>query len=256
MKIRNLEIGENQPTRIIAELGTLHLSNYDNMMDAVKRCIVAGADLVKTQLIRTDTAWWASKNQLRRYAGLEWSIAKWTKFFKEANELSETPVFASVFDTCYFCLNELMPAWKIGFRGRLMPELIDQAILSKKPVIISLGDSSDYHSRTLLKSLPEEVLVQFVQPDYPVHQRIMRIPKFLSEKGHYKGLSVHSKDYSAFAAAILLGAQTLEVHVKGDNPDGPDCFFSLSTAELEQLVTLRNHLHSFKLENIFTIRNS
>jgi len=242
MRIRNLEIGKGLPCRIIAELGTLHMSSYENMMQATRAAIDSGADMVKVQMINWETAWWAREGGLERYKRLQWPLDLWEKYLIEANSISDVPVFSSIFDLSYLTdrMQQLMPAWKLGYKALSMPNLVDKVVKTKVPVLISIGGLDDPVSVHIREefNLPN-VLFQYVQPVYPLDSQQLLLPRFGAEF-RCQGLSIHSYDFAAFSAAMVLGAQTLELHVQGNEAEGPDTAFALSIEALKKVVALRN----------------
>ena len=237
MKIRNLEVSAHQPCRIIAELGTLHLSSYDNMMKATRDAIDHGADMVKVQMINPETSWWATEKQIQRYKRLTWSEKEWVRYFEEANAIAEAPAFSSIFCTSFLtkAILEVMPAWKLGYKALWMPDLIEKTIATGIPAIFSIGGREDTQSMLVKEQIKNasNVLFQYVQPIYPLDSTQLILPKFGDNFDH-QGLSIHSQDYDIFGAAIMLGAQSLEVHVQGDDAEGGDTAFALTMNQLKR----------------------
>lgn len=265
MKIKNLGFGGDNPCRIIAELGTLHLSSYENLMEATKDAFLAGADAVKVQLINPVSAWWASKEQVQRYRSQEakgWGLysQNWSDYFSECQAVFDGPVFASVFDERFIgFLDGDMPAWKIGWKVNNMPGLIQAIFDTGKPVIWSLNGSEYWRQGLLaetdgevrestnsraIENLSHSAFRLYVQTIYPtpLEKRIM--PDF--ESGLYHGVSYHSTGLNFLYGAIMAGAKCLEVHVEGEKADGPDIRFALSLDELKRLVDCKNKIEALK----------
>lgn len=247
MKIGNVEIGRNKPCKIIAELGTLHLHDKENMECVVQDCFISGADIVKTQLINPKTAWWATEEQKKRYRKLEWTIGEWHEFFKRCNKKKSKPVFASVFDDIYIReLNDVVPAWKIGNKAINDEEghqIVKNCVDSGMNVMVSIAEKNGKPHDPLgyLRHTPENVFLFYVQPFYPVLDKEVRLPVF---GGMYHGLSIHTKNMNVLKAAMVLGAQAIEVHVQGYDAQGPDTTFALNMDELSELVHIRNKIYS------------
>ncbi len=238
MKIGDHIIEGGCRTAIIAELGTLHLhKNSKHLEDVVQDCINAGADFVKIQMINWRTAWWSNEIQLKRYKEIEWSIEKWNAFFNLSQHFSK-PVFPSVFDEWYLStgLVDMYPAIKVANKVVSMPYLSNRILASGKPVIVSLSMSD----RVKPWRVPN-VKIQFVQTQYPTEDKDLILPCFGEV---YHGLSIHSENLRAMAASIMMGAQTLEVHVQGKDASGPDTKFALTLKQLERLVKIRDKITS------------
>jgi len=262
MKIKSLEVGPREPCRIIAELGTLHLSSYDCQMQATVEALKNGADMVKTQLIDPSDACWATEEQRKRYYRLNWSISLWIDYFKFANFKNEEPIFASIFSDT-FLIPELLkhlPAIKLGHKLIDDDNLSVKLIETGKPLFISVGSYLELIKMSDLvkeRGSLSDVEMMFVQSIYPTPCSQAYLPTFWGKPGaHYSGLSCHlermdrewDKRFLILRAAMLLGATVIEVHVKGEGAEGPDAEFALTMSELNALVMIRNQ-HYMEVKN-------
>jgi len=219
---------------------------------AVRQCFEAGADMVKTQMIWWESAWWATKKQRQRYKKLndKWCDGLWGQFFFDVNVRHFQPVFASIFDEKYLdmnLVNKFNPAWKLGYKTKDMPGLTDKVIDSGKPIIVSIGTDHtlprfgekdwfwQFHSKAGGRSI-----LLWCQPEYPISHYSYRLPAFSDMS--FKGLSVHTDNINSIVAAVPLGAQLIEVHVQCENAEGPDTNFALTLNELSKLVKLKDRL--------------
>lgn len=228
MKIGNLEIGEDNPTRIIAELGTLHYhESQERILDVIGQCFKAGADLVKLQFINPYTAWWATEDQRFRYKSLfiEWTIPKLNQLMRESNKIG--PVFASFFDWIFF--NVEVPAIKLGYKARYMPNLALEAFNSDLPVIISC----DEFSRQLYPYHPRAKYL-WVDPNYPMKKSAREAFSYLDHI-NYHGFSLHTNNLEILKDCIHKKPELLEVHVQGENASGPDTSFALTIDQLAEI---------------------
>ncbi len=245
MKIGNIKIDKGK-CKIVAELGTLHNQSFTAVKKAIQSSFDAGADLCKMQMIHPELVWWATKAQKARYAGLKHQILDWAMFLEECNEEFKSPVFLSVFHEWHVeCLDDFMPAWKLGYKARLMPALIEACIQTKKPLIMSLNKALElddfFDIAMTYPGVLDRIIFLYVQSIYPIPKLKVRLPKFgRSSETTFQGLSIHSKDFDIFRAAFCLNAQMLEVHVKDRGASGPDVSFALTMNELEKLVKIRN----------------
>ena len=237
-------------TQIIAELGTLHLSSYDNAMNAVKECYDAGADMIKLQMIKSETAYWATREQRDRYKKLEWTIKRWAQFFEEANILSDDKTFASVFDISYLHpdILENMPALKLGHKARVMRELVTHTFAISeafnKKLFVSIENMEEwlefYADMNVLKEIAPEYL--HVIPKYPTKENDFYLPgcgdKIL---GFYSGYSLHTNEGRHLHAALAMNPKYIEVHVQGSKgAEGKDTEFALNIDQLKRLISARN----------------
>lgn len=240
-------------TKIIAELGTLHLDSMDNMMFSTEEAFKNGADYVKVQLIRGETAWWASERQKIRYGYIQWSIEDWSRYFQKCRKEFNQPVFASIFDTCYLVdeITDNLPAFKLGWKANMMPELIERTFEYCKLVFWSLNGSEYWRhglkadpnlsreeseskiSRRIYALTRSPLTTRlYVQTIYPTSSEYIEIPEFNKE---YHGLSCHYKDTDYIYKAVSKNPEILEVHVHSKESLGPDKTFSLSMKELNKL---------------------
>ncbi len=239
-------------TKIIAELGTLNLTSYSNLMDATKACMDAGAHGVKVQLIKAENAWWASERQKIRYRFLEWSIGEWAKYFEECRKRFDRPVFPSIFDTSYLVedITGNVPCFKLGWKANMMPELIERTFEYCKPVLWSLngteywrhglksdlrmGECEPLISRRIYALTRSPLTTRlYVQTQYPTPDSEIVIPDFGKE---YHGLSAHYANSAKLYEALIKEPKYLEVHVKTESSNGPDTDFAIDLTTLESLV--------------------
>ena len=232
----------SEKCQIIAELGTLHHHSLESLKRATKDCLDAGADYVKIQVIDEACAWWADKKAIERYERFEVKGFGYRKYFDwvKAEGLWER-VFASYFDVTSLKLYGDVPLIKLGHKTIWMPGLIREASQMGQGVIISLGDDErSAWARGFCYDLDPNrttFFYQFVQPVYPTFHSDVRIPLFGSQ---WEGLSLHCRHPRAIRGAFLMGALTLEIHVKGIDADGPDCEFALSLDQLKEAVKDRD----------------
>lgn len=232
----------SEKCQIIAELGTLHHHSLESLKKATVDCIEAGADYVKIQVIDEANAWWADQKAWLRYANFQVKGSGYRKYFDwvKAEGLWDR-VFASYFDVMSLKLYGDVPLIKLGYKAIWMPGLIRAASQKGQGVIISLGDDQrSAWARGFCHDLDPNrntFFYQFVQPVYPTFRSDVRIPLF---GFHWEGLSIHCKDPMALRGAFLMGAKTLEIHVKGIDAEGPDCEFAISVDRLKEVVRDRD----------------
>ena len=263
-KIKGLEIGEEQPCRIVAELGTLNLLDMDDLWSAVKEAFQIGADMVKVQAVNWRTAWWASEGQIGRYKTLEEHSGigpdkpVLDDFLRDVNKEFAGPVFSSIFDRCFITERFLKysPAVKLGWKTNAMPALIEEVFKrSNTPVVWSMNGLEYWRYGMEVKSqdklydreatvaprvaklaFHERTIRLFVQTLYPVPEEKQMIPRFESL---WHGISAHSSDEKYLRAALAMGAKMMEVHCALGKAEGPDTAFALDSEKLKRLVDLK-----------------
>lgn len=136
-----------------------------------------------------------------------------------------------------------MPVWKIasGEVGNL--PLLDQIIMTRKPVILSSGMSDEReldNSVARIKAAHNPLAILQCTSEYPCPPEKVGLNMLAALKSRYRcavGLSDHSGRIFAGLAAAALGAEVLEIHVcLSREMFGPDVVASVTTAELRELV--------------------
>ena len=224
-------------TKIIAELGNIHLHDAESCRIAIRDSINAGADLVKLQCINPLTAYWASKKQHDRYNQISWTVGTWVQFLRDVNKTHDNKVFVSTFDEIYVdSLKDVVSYWKVAFRMRDSKAMIAKMIWSDKPTFFSTNgkfynqDYADYFSRA------ENFIPLYAtnyQHDKLIGQKILQSFK----TGKYGGISLNfgGRDSISVAKYLRQVCNYIEVHVQGENASGPDTEWSLTVKELERL---------------------
>lgn len=224
-------------TKIIAELGNIHLHNIDNCRIAVRDAFTAGADLVKLQVINPLTAYWSSKEQFERYKSIAWSIDVHRDFYEEMNAIYDNRVFASVFDADYVKqLQDVMPLWKVAFRMRDDKQLVSNMIWTGKPIIFSTRSKvylEDY-DRYFTRSDKFKILYA---TEYEYKRNLEQNIKQAFAAGKYAGVSINfgGKQCTTLAKYVANECEYIEVHAQGIGAIGSDSEWSLHLNTLEKL---------------------
>lgn len=236
MRIGSLEIGNGWPMRIIAEIGTLHIhQGLKGMLKITEEAFKHGADLVKTQLINSETTWWATREQRERYRSFYdyMFLDKWTEYLKICNR-DFGPTFSSVFDESYVRLfDALVPAWKIGYKATFMPSLVQTVLETRKPVILSITNL-EQRAKLVPPKFRESSLFLYVQPHYPTNSEQFLLPDLRL----YDGISLHSNDPKFAEAAFVFNPKLIEIHIQGEGANGPDTSFALTLPQLSELKSM------------------
>ena len=136
-----------------------------------------------------------------------------------------------------------VPAWKFGSGEVFNQSLLDRAIQTKKPIILSTGLSTyDEIVKQVgyIKSKNGEVCVLLCVTAYPSQPEminILDIRKFLKMIDCPIGISDHSATVYPSLSAVTLGATVIEVHVTMSSyMFGPDVKASVTLEQLMEIV--------------------
>ena len=134
-------------------------------------------------------------------------------------------------------------AWKVASGEVGNPLLFERMAATRLPVLLSTGMSSlDEIDRAVERVQREALPLAVLQctsayPCPPERVGLNLIPLFRERYGCAAGLSDHSGTIYPGLAAVMLGADVIEVHVTlSREMFGPDVPASVTTAELRQLV--------------------
>lgn len=254
-KIGNKNIGENNNCLIIAEIGQAHegsLGLAHSYIDAVKDC---GVDAVKFQThiadqesseddkFRTD-GFHQDKTRFDYWKRMEFTHDQWSELKKHADDAGliflSTPFSIKALDI----LQKIgVEAWKIGSGDTNNIQLIDYAIDTKKPLLISTGMSDFEELDSITKRIKSK------GNDFALFQCTTSYPCKAEEVGYNiieelklrfncpVGLSDHTGEIYPSLSAVTLGAKIIETHaVFSKQSFGPDVTSSLDLDQLKDMV--------------------
>lgn len=232
MNIGGVEIGGNNPCRIVAEIGNAHngtaISMAYELIDCAER---AGADIVKFQCYTVDELvelrgdgpapepWGAQGWTMRTLYEKAQTPHQWFPDLAQYCIELGIPWFSSVFGKSSLDLLQSLdcPAYKLAALDE--GKLRKLALATGKPVIESVRR---YNVRRRPVPLLEPHVGQwtlgplyalYCPPGYPQphinFQELKRAP--------YLGLSYHGTDPTMPAIAVAFGAKMIEVHVQLDD---------------------------------------
>ena len=248
---------------IIAELSANHNQDFSLAKKAVKVAHEAGCDAIKLQTYTADSLTLDVKDEKFK-AGDLWSNEylydlykracmpyEWHKPLKEYADELGIQIFSSPFDldAVDVCESIDVPAYKIASFEITDIPLIRYAASKGKPIIIStgVGDIEDIELAILTcKQTGNENIVLLkctsAYPAKPESMNLLTIQDMKKRFGTEVGLSDHTLGNDAVIASVALGARVIEKHFTPDeNIDTPDGAFSLSPAQLKEMVqSVRN----------------
>ena len=145
VKIGDLDVGDEAPIRLIAELGVNHLGDYGRMIEMIDAAIESGADLLKFQTYKADLRYDSIKNPKgKEFIKL---LAKWQFDEKTEEKIWDYAkskggkIFTSPFDESSVILGERFGslAYKVAAFEIVNTKLLTAISNTGKPVVISRG---------------------------------------------------------------------------------------------------------------------
>ena len=264
-QIAEKEIGDKNPTFIIAELSANHMNDFDIAVKTIEAMAEAGADAVKFQTFTPDTITidcdneyfqikqgtvWDGQvlHELYEDAYMPW---EWQPKLKKIAEDLGLIAFSSPFDkTSVDFLEDMnVPAYKIASFEITDIPLIEYVASKGKPIIISTGIASfediELTIQTCLDAGNNQVALLKCTSSYPApldEINLNTIPDMIEKFDCIIGLSDHTLGGDVSTAAVALGANIIEKHFILDRKmGGPDSEFSMEPHEFKQMVdSIRN----------------
>jgi sialic acid synthase SpsE len=244
LAINGREISEKLPPYIIAELSCNHSGSIEKayaLIDAAKR---AGADAVKLQTYEPGDLTTPNYPKLwNLYEQAKTPRAWHAELFLYARTIGIT-IFSSAFsvDGVRYLESLDTPAHKIASAEINDRDLVDEAIATGKPVIISTGMASEGDCWNVSGS---NVIFLHCVAQYParVEDANLSAIKTLQEIGHLVGLSDHTPGYETAIAATALGAVMIEKHFKLDD-DCIDAAYSLNPEQFAAMCKAVRAVHA------------
>ena len=261
MKIGGMNVGENFPPFVIAEMSGNHNQSLDRALQIVDAAADAGAHALKIQTYTADTmtldisvgeffisdskSLWDGTSLYdlykRAYTPWEWH----EPIFRHARNRGMV-AFSTPFDsTAVEFLEGLdVPCYKIAsFENTDIP-LVRLVAATGKPLIISTGMATmDEIAETVdaarSAGCSDLVLLKCTSsyPSSPLSSNIRTIPELRKLFGCEVGLSDHTMGLGVSIASVALGASVIEKHFTIQRSDGGvDSAFSMEPHELTALV--------------------
>jgi len=249
MKIGNVDL--TQDVLVIAEIGNNHEGSFETAREMVEQAAAAGVGAVKFQTFRTEH--YVSHRDEARFARLKSFELTFPQFAQLADlARSLGLVFISTpFDlkSAEF-LGEIVDALKIASGDNDFYPLIDRAVASGKPLMVSTGVSDVAKVTSLVEfvhaagtrhGVEGALAVLHCVSAYPVPPEqagLRSIPFLARETGCTVGYSDHTIGTEAAVVAVALGARIVEKHFTLDKnfSDFRDHQLSADPAEMKELV--------------------
>ena len=258
IEINGRKIGPNYPPYIIAEISGNHNGDIERAKLLIKGAKDAGACAVKLQAYTADsltinsdrdefvlkTGTWRGRNLYELYEESHTPLHWFAELFSYAKKLGIT-IFSSTFDQLAIKLLEDLgtPAYKIASNELTDWPLVEMAVCTGKPLILSTGTASKNDiSDTLgfIKSIQGDQLAVLhcvsAYPALPEDSKLATMIDVRDSFGVICGLSDHTLGTATSIAAVAMGACIIEKHFTLNRTDGgPDSSFSLEPDELKVL---------------------
>ena len=244
---------EDEPTYIIAEIG----SNHNGSLEQAKRLIdvaaEAGADAVKFQIFKAenlyskytpDFSYLKGKNTYELIKSVE-TPREWIKELAGYCEEKNIDFLASAFDfEAVDILHKYVPAFKIASFEIVDLELIKYAASKQKPMIISTGMANLGEIEDVINAIKsvgnEEIILLHCNSLYPTPVEVVNVKAMETLRTAFKvpvGFSDHTLGIHIPIAAVAMGACVIEKHFTLDRTlPGPDHSFAIVPDELKELV--------------------
>lgn len=259
MKIGNIEIGNDSPVFIIAELSANHNGSIEVALETIKAAKRAGADCIKLQTYTADTITIDSRNEDFLIKGTIWEGKnlyelyqeaftpwEWHKKLFEAAEAEGLVCFSSPFDKTAvdFLENLNTPAYKIASFEITDIPLIEYVASKGKAVIISTGIAEMKDIELALDACHRmgnnDIALLKCTSSYPapIEEANMVMVKDLAQRYDVlSGLSDHTMGSTVPVVATCFGAKIIEKHFILDHSiGGPDASFSMDEKEFTEMV--------------------
>jgi N-acetylneuraminate synthase len=258
--IGSKHVGDGAPCLIVAEVAQAHEGSLqiahayidaiaDARADAVKfQCHIAEAESTPDEPWRVEPRWRQDANRYDYWKRMEFSEAEWRSLADHCDQRGVLFLCSPFSVEAVKLLDPLVPAWKVASgevtNDRLMSAIED----TEKPVLMSLGMTTraEYRSGWSKDFECSGLALLQCTSEYPCKPEHVGLNMLAEMRGwcHYgsshplpTGLSDHSGTIYAGLAAVALGCDVLEVHVKLSKHDqGFDASSSITVEELKQLV--------------------
>ena len=246
IKINNREIGGDNPTYIIAEMGINHNGSFDIAMKMVKEAAKCGVDAIKVQIISAGESYTRKSKSYSIFKKVELKFEEWRMLVNRARELG-IDIFSTFVNTVDLeHAKELdLPAIKISSTNLTNFPLLEAVAKLKKPVLISTGMCYLSEVDEAIRFLEEKGQGQIgilqctsLYPTYPKDVNLLAIQTLTRAFSKYTvGFSDHTIGINCAVASVAIGGKIIEKHFTLDrNMEGPDHHFSATVEELTALV--------------------
>lgn len=255
INIGTLEISEENPPIVIAEIGINHGGSLSEAKKLAQAAIEAGAHIIKhqTHIVDDEMSHEAKKvipgnskksifEIISECALNESDEIKLMQYVKNSGaEFMSTPFSRAA---VHRLIDMNVPAFKIGSGECNNYPLVELIARQKKPVILSTGMNTISNisiAVRILETYDVPYVLLHTTNLYPTPHHLVRLGGMLELKANFPkaliGLSDHTEDNYACFAATALGATVLERHFTDSmNRIGPDIANSMDPEACAELI--------------------
>lgn len=247
-------IGDDNPTFIIAEIGSNHNKDFGTALRMIDVAAEAKVDAVKFQLFRAERHY-SKKTPL--FKGTDKHIIEilkeielprnWISKLKKYTESKGLIFFSSVTDYKDVDLLQKsdVPLYKIASFEIVDLQLLEYTAKKMKPIIISTGlanlEEIEDAYLTIKEAGNNDIIFLQCASRYPASPEIINLKAINTIKNAFPdtivGLSDHTMGIHISVAAVAMGAKVIEKHFTLDKKmKGPDHSFAIEPYELKGLV--------------------
>lgn len=249
---------KNGDVYVIAEMSANHGGSLETALEIVRCSAKAGADCLKIQTYTADSLTIDCDNEYFQIKGGLWDGYKlyhlyqdagtpyeWHKAIKEECDKCGIDFLSTPFDTnAVDFLEDLeIEAYKIASFELNDIMLIEYAASKGKPMIMSCGMAGLEEIQDAVDACRrvgnDQIVLLKCCSEYPANwedMHLRNIPDMQKRFGVPVGLSDHSFGSLGAVAAVALGAQVIEKHVKIDGVESADSEFSMPMDDFAKMV--------------------
>ena len=254
MRIGKYELGNGNPTFIIAEIGINHNGDLSIAKELIKAAFDAGCNAVKFQKRTVDVVYTAQELSKPRESpfgttngdlkrGLEFSREAYTEINNFCKEL-DLVWFASPWDelSVDFLESFDVPCHKVAAASLTDAGLLKRVRKTGKPVLLSTGMSTIYEIDKAVALLDKSNLILFhcvsLYPPPPEKINLRLIQMLMERYSVPVGYSGHELDTVISAVSVGMGSVAVERHFTLDRKMwGSDHKASINPVEMKELVS-------------------
>lgn len=231
-------------TVIIADIGINHGGDANLAKKLIQACVYAGVDVIKFQTVNADAVYKKDDPLYEIFKKVELSLNDWIDLkntvVSYGKEFLSTPGDTVSADM----LNNIgVERFKIASDSAGNLNFVNYVASFKKPYILSTGmlridEVEAYVNGGGYNTLPEYVL--HCVSNYPTQDKDAGLSRITQFKNTLKpevkiGYSDHVRGYDASLAAVAMGAELIEKHIKFDD-SCVDASVSLAPLEFKDMI--------------------
>jgi sialic acid synthase SpsE/protoporphyrinogen oxidase len=267
VKIGDYNVGGENPTLIIAEIGINHQGSSKMAMDLIKEAKISGCEYAKIQTYVADKRI-SARAKSAKYADKTLSMEETTHEMFQRLELDDKdhellfnyskkinmPLISTPFDerSVDLLMNFDIDAFKIASFDIVNLPLLKYVASKRKPIILSTGMCSMSEIEDALDTIATQennnVILLHCVSSYPADPEDVNLKAINSMKAAFKvpvGYSDHTIGLVVPLAAIAMNADVLEKHFTLNiNFEGSDHILSATPDEMKKIVDGRDIIYS------------